>query len=183
MADHSVHCTANDNYNATLGDGTTVCCTDSTPLATGVTDIAIRGDESCVLGTDHSVKCWGLNAQTHLGTGDGAYLIKAPEAQPGVMASQITLGANIGCVLRDMTVACWGQGFFGGVGDATYNDRNMSVAVSNNLIATQVAAGADHACALMSDGTVQCWGNDNDGELGDGVILSPDPSGVRMTCP
>jgi alpha-tubulin suppressor-like RCC1 family protein len=59
----------------------------------------------------------------------------------------------------------------------------MPVAVSNSIVATQVASGADHACAVMSDGTVQCWGKDSDGELGDGVILSPDPSGVRMTCP
>jgi hypothetical protein len=183
LADHSVHCTAGDNYDATLGDGTVMCCTDSTPVMSGASDVVIRNDQTCVLGTDHSVKCWGYNSGVRLGTGDGSYLIKAPEAQTGVMASQITLGDNIGCVLRtDMTVACWGQGFFGGVGDATYNDRNMPVAVSN-LVATQVASGADHACAVMSDGTVQCWGNDNDGELGDGVILSPDPSGVRMTCP
>jgi alpha-tubulin suppressor-like RCC1 family protein len=181
--DHIVHCTAGDNFDATLGDGTTMCCSDSSPVM-NVTDVVIRGDQSCVLGVDHSVKCWGYNNGVRLGTGDGSYLIKAPEAQSGVMASQISLGGNMGCILRtDMTVACWGEGFFGGVGDTTYNDRNMPVAVSNSLVATQVASGADHACAVMSDGTVQCWGNDSDGELGDGVILSPDPSGVRMTCP
>lgn len=182
MADHSVHCTAGDNYNATLGDGGTVCCTDSTPVM-NATDVVIHGDQSCALGLDHSVKCWGYNNGVRLGTGDGSYLIKSPMAQPGVMASQISLGNSIGCVLRtDMTVACWGQGFFGGVGDATYNDRDTPVAVST-LVATQVASGAGHACALMADGTVQCWGNDTDGELGDAVTLSRDPSGVRMTCP
>jgi len=30
-----------------------------------------------------------------------------------------------------------------------------------------VAAGYDHSCALIQNGTVWCWGNNSDGELGD----------------
>jgi hypothetical protein len=30
----------------------------------------------------------------------------------------------------------------------------------------EIAAGGDHTCALMNDGTVQCWGFNNTGELG-----------------
>jgi len=31
--------------------------------------------------------------------------------------------------------------------------------------AIEVAAGFDHACALLSDGTATCWGGNYDGQL------------------
>jgi alpha-tubulin suppressor-like RCC1 family protein len=34
---------------------------------------------------------------------------------------------------------------------------------------TRLAAGGDHTCALLDDGTVKCWGNNLHGELGDGT--------------
>ena len=36
-----------------------------------------------------------------------------------------------------------------------------------------VAAGAEHACSLHSDGTVSCWGENTYGSLGDGTNKSP----------
>jgi alpha-tubulin suppressor-like RCC1 family protein len=37
---------------------------------------------------------------------------------------------------------------------------------------TQIAAGNQHACALLGDGTVYCWGCNLDGQLGDGLTAS-----------
>jgi alpha-tubulin suppressor-like RCC1 family protein len=42
---------------------------------------------------------------------------------------------------------------------------------SSTLVATAVAAGYSHACALVQDGTILCWGNNTDGELGNGATV------------
>jgi alpha-tubulin suppressor-like RCC1 family protein len=46
--------------------------------------------------------------------------------------------------------------------------------------ATQVAAGYDHACALLATGEVRCWGGNDAGQLGDGPLTFHDaPVTVR----
>ena len=32
----------------------------------------------------------------------------------------------------------------------------------------EIAAGFDHACAVMTSGGIKCWGNNGNGELGNG---------------
>ena len=53
--------------------------------------------------------------------------------------------------------------------------------------AVALAAGRQHTCALLDDGTARCWGDNEFGQLGDGTtmphgdpspVVSPDGSGV-----
>ncbi|WP_437982280.1 RCC1 domain-containing protein [Sorangium sp. So ce117] len=37
---------------------------------------------------------------------------------------------------------------------------------------TQIDAGGQHTCAVLSDDTVACWGNNENGQLGDGTLQS-----------
>ncbi|MEX2237781.1 MAG: hypothetical protein WEB00_09630 [Dehalococcoidia bacterium] len=63
----------------------------------------------------------------------------------------------------------WGYDGVGQLGDGGANTNQPTpVAVSGLTTVTAVAAGGDHALALLSDGTVRSWGSDGSGQLGNG---------------
>ena len=71
-------------------------------------------------------------------------------------------------LLANGAVRCWGQNWFGQLGDGTTTNRTTPATVSGLSGATAVTAGGYHTCALLGDGTVRCWGWNNYGQLGNG---------------
>jgi alpha-tubulin suppressor-like RCC1 family protein len=61
---------------------------------------------------------------------------------------------------------CWGDHFFGQLGDGTTVDRLTPVPVGKALPWTQVTAGTVHSCGLTSERHVYCWGENNIGQVG-----------------
>lgn len=37
----------------------------------------------------------------------------------------------------------------------------------------EIAAGSNHTCARMMDGTLRCWGSDRTGQLALGALRTP----------
>ena len=70
----------------------------------------------------------------------------------------------------------WGANTYGQLGDGTTSPHLAAMPVNGITGAIDVAAGREHALALMPDGTVRTWGHNNFGQIGDGSIsnrLSP----------
>ena len=93
--------------------------------------------------------------------------------------AQIAAGAYHYCAISVQgLVKCWGYNNYGQLGQGNTsqqghqsNDMGESLAFTNlgtNLTATQIVAGSDHTCALISDGSVKCWGRNDYGQLGQG---------------
>ncbi len=71
--------------------------------------------------------------------------------------------------LFERSVACWGAGDRGQLGDGAATDSALPVTVAGLGEVAQISAGAEHSCALQTTGEVMCWGANDRGQLGDGA--------------
>jgi alpha-tubulin suppressor-like RCC1 family protein len=185
--DKTVQCYG-ENFNYQLGDGTQNAQSAPGVTAMGVTnasEIHTRGDQSCALLGDGTIKCWGLNADGRLGVGNTNYQIRTPTAVQGISnVMKFAMGFDASCAIKtDGTLWCWGASYFGQVGDGSYQSRPAAVQMLSLTGAKDVAAGGAHTCAIDSAGHVVCWGLGASGQLGNGIREIVRPVGVRMTCP
>ena len=174
------------NNNGQLGDSTTVqrispvyvrtSSSDASNL-TGVTTIDLGERHTCAILSGGAMKCWGNNDNGQLGDGTSGNSRTSPVSVTGLTGATATaVGYFHTCaLLSDTTVKCWGYGGGGQLGSITagstspVNVRTSSTDASNLTGVTAIASGFQHACALLSNGTVKCWGYNGYGQLGDGT--------------
>jgi alpha-tubulin suppressor-like RCC1 family protein len=113
---------------------------------------------------------WGNNSDGQVGVGPvgGSQLRPVPVADTATNVLQLAGGSSFNVSLRsDGTVWAWGNNSYGQLGDGT--DQNSFAPVRVRGLPAgivQVTAGANHAAAVDSDGSVWTWGDDSFGELG-----------------
>jgi alpha-tubulin suppressor-like RCC1 family protein len=62
----------------------------------------------------------------------------------------------------------------------TRYQSTVPVEVGSIATATQVSAGIEHSCAVLSSGKVNCWGSNGYGQLGnDSNVSGPTPVEVK----
>ena len=171
------------NESGQLGDGTTT--NSGTPvvvegLSGGVSDITAGGivtehdGHSCALTDAGGVMCWGSNEYGQLG--DGTTTSRStPVAVTGLSrgVAAVAAGGWHICALTDTGgVLCWGNNFYGQLGNDTTAIYTSTVPVAVESLSSGVAAiaaGDWHTCALTASGGVMCWGSNYFGQLGDGT--------------
>ncbi len=173
------------NADGELGDGSLLSRSTPTPvigLATGVSAVSVGHYLTCARTSGGAALCWGENYRG--GLGDGTLTNRTTPGEVAGLGSgvaAVTAGDYHSCARTTAgAAACWGGNGSGQLGDGTYANRLSPVGVSG--LATGVAdmaAGADHTCALTAAGGVLCWGANAGGQLGDGTTtLRLAPVGV-----
>jgi len=143
-------------------------------LATA-TRVAAGDEFGCARLADGTARCWGLGESGQRGDGTFDRFSSVPVAVTGITnAVDVTGGYDHACaLLGDGTIRCWGSNVYGQLGDpSTQPGSTVPVVVSGITGAAAVTTGADHACALLGDGTLRCWGKNDTGQLGDGTFTS-----------
>jgi len=107
--------------------------------------------------------------------------------QSGMLAGKTVVSVATGfchslALCSDGTVAAWGYGYYGQLGNNSMADGIVPVLVTQSGVlagktVVSVAAGYYHSLALCSDGTVAAWGYNVDGQLGNNSTVQ---SGVPV---
>ena len=84
-----------------------------------------------------------------------------------VSASDAAEQSDACALLSTGHIDCWGDDSAGQLGNGTieYNGVERPVEVQGISNATEVSAGSDYTCALLSTGHVDCWGDSNRGYI------------------
>ncbi|MGI6484634.1 MAG: fibronectin type III domain-containing protein [Candidatus Dojkabacteria bacterium] len=186
-SDNNGYCWGQNNYGQ-LGNGNTGTSSDVPDIVdkgvrpTGVTftDINTGGHNSCGLGSNSQVYCWGWNTYGQLGNGlnndsNTPVLVAQGDRTAGVTFKSIAVGGNFSCAIGSNDSGyCWGLNNYGqlGYGNAGTN-YNVPKLVEqgerpSGVTFTSLTANPNLGCGVGSNGLGYCWGYNNVGQLGHG---------------
>src|SRR3989339_107207 len=160
-----------------LGDGNTLNHNVLNPNVTtdnsSYSSISAGTYHTCGIRTNDSrVLCWGYGNDGQLGDGSlSAHNVGNPNlTTDSSVYSSISTGFIHTCGIRtnDSRVVCWGEGFYGRLGDGqTAKNPNPNLTTDTSAY-IKVIAGGYHTCGIRAnDSRVLCWGWGSSGQLGD----------------
>lgn len=122
-------------------------------------DSGSSGDMACVRTKAGAISCWGSRANKP--KVEGKKWTSSVEEIPELKgAKDLALGGGTQyAVVADGSVMAWGSTAFNAIGDGDTESYDKGLTkVPGVAKAKALAAGQNHACALLEDGTVTCWG-------------------------
>ncbi len=157
-------------------------------LGTGlmVADISAGSGHTCARFTNGTAKCWGFALHGQLGTDSNPNYVGSTPGQLGDDLSPVIFAGATPSVVRSGNLhtcailgagelRCWGYNSKGQLGLGTTDSRGDAPGEMAALgtvplggSATQVGAGGESVCVLLSGGSVKCWGSNTQGEAGVG---------------
>jgi len=165
------------NRSGQVGDGLPIDLLAPTGVGGlgGVVTVAAGESHACARTGAGAAWCWGGNGYGELGDGTTTMrAVPAPVTGLGSGVTAVAAGSRHSCALTAAgALFCWGNNYYGQLGDGTSTDRLAPTAVSglaSGVVA--VATGFYHACAATTAGAAWCWGGNYSGELGDGTTTT-----------
>lgn len=139
--------------------------------------ISAGSNHTCAISSDDFAYCWGDNTYGQLGDGTNISKLLPTKVQStyGDMlpVKSISAGSDYTCAitLTNNRSYCWGNNSYGKLGDETYTNRNIPMAVymggSIFPASKSIIAGTNHTCAILLSGSnAYCWGDNTYGQLG-----------------
>ena len=126
-------------------------------LGNAVVEVALSASQLCAVTALHGVVC--IQA-------DGSLV---PNRDLSGVAA-LSIGGVFACAaLDDGSARCWGDNYFGQLGNGSTISSGTPVRVAGLSHVVQVDTANEGACALTSDKTVYCWGYGWYGGLGNGT--------------
>jgi alpha-tubulin suppressor-like RCC1 family protein len=162
----------------TIGDDEAPATVGEINFAGIAVQIAAGGDHTCALSSTGGVRCWGAGNLGQLGYGNtDTRLTPGLDVEVGGTVVQIAAGGQHTCArLETGAVRCWGIGGALGYGNNISIGDDETPATAGDVplggLATKIAAGGNHTCALLESGAVRCWGYGGNGQLGYGDTAS-----------
>ncbi len=149
-----------------------------TTYGIGTYGIAVKS-HACALSEIGQVWCWGYGRYGQLGYGKNKnrsypVLVRTKSGMPLKNVIFISAGSRHTCaVLRNGEAWCWGNGYYGQLGNGKNKNRSYPVLVKTKPgvpleKVVFISAGDDHTCAVLRNGQAQCWGYGYYGQLGYG---------------
>ncbi len=192
--------------NGQLGNGSLDSSADpvavegvgGTGTLTGVAYVVHGFYGFCALLTSSGLECWGDGNDGELG--NGAFNSSdTPVAVEGVGGTGTLAGVasvfggtnpnatgSYCAMFTSGAVDCWGDGYYGELGNGSFNSSDTPVAVEGvggtgtltgvtSVVSYYNATGG--YCALLASSGVDCWGYGQYGDLGNGTFYSSSPYG------
>jgi alpha-tubulin suppressor-like RCC1 family protein len=175
-ADGAAYCWGNNRFGQ-IGDDAGATSHPRLPsqVAGGhrFASLSVGWSHVCGVTIDGTAYCWGYNYDGELGDGSrtnrgapvavaGGLRFRTVSAGPGYHSCGVTTSGE---------AYCWGDNYYGQLGDGSYSNRRVPVLVAGGPFAS-VSAGESHTCALTTSGAAYCWGGNWLGALGDGSVAS-----------
>jgi len=136
--------------------------------------VSIGSSHACILLADKTVRCWGKNDLSQLGTASTSDSASPVQVKFLSEVQSITVGAGITfALMNDGTVVFWGTRYTAynlGTGQFTTTASQYPTLLDGLSAVKQLGAGGRaNGCAVLADGSVRCWGLNEMGQLGNGT--------------
>ncbi len=93
------------------------------------------------------------------------------DAATPIAASSVATGRGHTCaILTSGQVVCWGNNFYGELGNGTNSPSKTPVSVTGLTDAKSISSNGEYTtCAIRTGGQALCWGKNIAGQIGDGT--------------